>query len=170
MNFQYLPRAAGGAFVRATFRADPRRRCAPRRETSFTDVTIPGLTHPPGSKRYGANGGGSLDAFHSATLIEIDMKPAALADHYSDQMIASGWSRVGHMDKDTVGTAVRFSTTTVSGTPLTALLVITPVGPRGTTRDDLFLRVMRHGGRPDPRDPPDLYRRFGAQERGVFRL
>jgi hypothetical protein len=136
-------RKQGGSYVKVTLRTDVRQACAARPNPFFTDIDIPVLRHPAGTKAYGGGGGGSADTFESRASIDSPLEAGDLLAHYSAQMLSAGWTLAGQAGSPDVATVARFSSTTVRKEPITALLTITQLEQSGR-RFELSLRIFRH--------------------------
>ena len=82
----FVPREAGGIYVRVTVRSDPRQSCVPRPNPMFADVNVPMLTPPAGARPVGGGGGGGgADEMYSRSRLESAMTPRVAAAHYVRQ-------------------------------------------------------------------------------------
>ena len=142
ISLRYVPRPAGGSFVRAALTRDPRRGCVSRPDMGFPDVDIPVLTAPPGLRTYGGSSGGGGDSIYSQTRLDTTQKPQEIAAYYLSQMEAEGWKVDGRANEGDVVSVTRLGITSRIGDLITAVLTIT--APKGSTSLDLVLIIVRN--------------------------
>ena len=135
-----LARPGGGLFFRITLPSQPAEcRQAPN---FFADVTMPFLASPEGvSFPAGLQSGGGAGVFSSQGLHATLLTPSAIRAHYLAQMVAEGWKYTGGIDEAGSVSAVRLTSQSTAGKPITALLVLTALPGSGTL--DGWLRVLR---------------------------
>jgi hypothetical protein len=133
---RFVPRAAGGTYVRASVSTD---RCG-RGGSPFLDVAMPMLAHPPGASVPSIAGGGGLDSHHWGMRITSGLPLAQLATYYVDQMSKSDWPLAGRV-ADAECVVTRHRSATISGEPVHAVLTLCTLPGEATI--DAWLRVMR---------------------------
>ena len=80
------------------------------RRRPFDDSPIPSLSPPAGARSLGSGGGGSGNSWSSRTALDTDLGPAALLDHYGEQLERNGWTGLERSIADRIGVATyRFS-------------------------------------------------------------
>jgi hypothetical protein len=148
----FVAREAGGVYVRATVRTDPRQSCVARPDFSFPDVNIPVLSPPADARVVGGGGsGGSADEMYSRSRLETTATPRSVSEHYLPQFERAGWRVDGRTDEGVALSVTRFSTTSKIGDAITGLLLVTRLA--GTDDLDLIMHVVRNQmsrGRPAP--------------------
>jgi hypothetical protein len=80
--------------ARVDYRTVPGYSCAQfERRPSRSELKLPGLTAPPGVHVSSSGGGSGSDGVNSrAAMTGTRLVPSAILKHYSDQLVAAGWT------------------------------------------------------------------------------
>ena len=80
--------------VRVDLNTDARNSpCAQRRRHGGMQEIFPTLTPPSGARQIAGGGGGGSDQAYTSANLEAELDLAAVADHYTRQLIDAGWTR-----------------------------------------------------------------------------
>jgi hypothetical protein len=130
-------------YIRIAAGPNPQRSCAPVGNLRpLSDVPIPLLELPPGTRTSGAGGGGSFDEIESWIRLENSAGVAALAAHFIPQLTDAGWTVVGGSVGDGALSVTRLTSRSKAGDPVTA--VLTFVALDGTPSIEAVLHVIRN--------------------------
>jgi hypothetical protein len=108
----------------------------------LSDVPIPALELPPGTRTGSMGGSYGIDEFESRARLETSLTGAALAAFFIPQMTAAGWKTLGPPAGDDHLSIARLTSSSRAGDPVTALLIFTALD--GTPYVDAVLRVVRN--------------------------
>lgn len=136
------PIGGAGFAVRASHTRESKVACdvSAMRLRGFADVAIP-LLVPSGVAATDASAAGNADAYDSEMRVLARVAPAAIVKELTTQLVQGGWTIVLQTSAGEV-TAVRARNTSAAGEPVTALVVVTPLG--SPSRLNLWLHVVRH--------------------------
>jgi hypothetical protein len=145
------PRPAGGSIVRIglndTSRGNP---CDPMGTPSYnsmqSDVEMPLLFPPPGSRAIGGGyGGGGMDSYDQRLRLETKLTLPQVLQHYRAQVEAHGWKFQSQALADGLGVA-RFDAVSTKKEPVTATLSVNTAP--GEPPLEITLHVVRAPYRP----------------------
>ena len=130
-------------YIRIAAGPNPQRSCAPVGNLRpLSDVPIPLLELPPGTRSSSAGASGSSDETESRVRIESAVGVAALAAHFIPQLTGAGWTVVGSTVGDGGLSVTRLTSKSKAGDPVTALLTFVVLD--GTAYIEAVLQVIRN--------------------------
>jgi hypothetical protein len=140
---EFMTLDGGGYAVRASHTRGAAAPCdtSTARTGAFADVALPFLTPPGLTATAGSSVGGGVDTHDSLLRSQTSVEPAVIARELAAQLTKGGWTIVTQPVAGDVR-VIRARNTSATGDPVTALVVVTPLG--GPTRVNLWLHVVRH--------------------------
>lgn len=145
------PRPDGGSFMRISVNDSSRGApCAAMTQPSyvalFSDVDMPLLFPPPGSRAVGGSGaGGGMDAYDQRLRLQTTLSLPDVLRHYRAQLEKHGWTYQSQAIADGVG-IVRFSLTSLKKAPVAATVSVTVVP--GDPPLEISFRLVKAPPRP----------------------
>jgi hypothetical protein len=140
---EFLSLDGGGYAIRASRTRGSTAPCDARfggGSGSFADAPIP-ILMPSGVTTTSASVGGGVDAQDAVMRSQATVEPSGIARELATQLTKGGWTIVAQPVAGDVR-VIRARNTSSTGDPVTALVVVTPLG--GPTRVSLWLHVVRH--------------------------
>ena len=139
---EFVSLDGGGFAVRASHSRESTVACdvSAIRERGFADVAIP-LLVPSGVTASHADGAAGQNTVDSEMRALASVGAAAITKEMASQLASGGWTIVLQASAGDV-TTVRARNTSAAGDPVTALVIVTPLG--SSSRMNLWLHVVRH--------------------------